>query len=393
MRLFSALFLLAIPALTSAPRFEPQTIAEGFGIGYAVITADVDGDENLDIVAINETQVVWFENPDWTPHVILDGKTEADNVALTAGDFDRDGAVDFAIGAAWRPSDTEGGGTLQWIRRKKDPRSPWRMFPIGAEPTLHRLRTGDVDGDGEAELIVAPLHGRSSSGPKWWEGRGVRLLVMRPGRKPKRANSWQTEYADFDNHLFHNFWLTPFDRDPALEIITASYEGITLLDRDQFGVWKRTRLGKGHEEGDGALGAGEVKLGTLSTGKRFLATVEPWHANHLAVYIEPGTPITEWPRRVVVDELGAGHALWPAELDGERGEELIVGWRGKGEGDFAKPGLAVFFPGRDWEYEVIDSGGMATEDATAADLDGDGRVDVIAAGRATSNVKIYWNRE
>ncbi len=35
---------------------------------------------------------------------------------------------------------------------------------------------------------------------------------------------------------------------------------------------------------------------------------------------------------------------------------------------------------------------MACEDALAADLDGDGRSDIIAGVRATHNVKIYWNR-
>jgi hypothetical protein len=34
---------------------------------------------------------------------------------------------------------------------------------------------------------------------------------------------------------------------------------------------------------------------------------------------------------------------------------------------------------------------VATEDLAAADLDGDGRVDVVAVGRATHNVRIYWN--
>jgi ubiquinone/menaquinone biosynthesis C-methylase UbiE len=35
---------------------------------------------------------------------------------------------------------------------------------------------------------------------------------------------------------------------------------------------------------------------------------------------------------------------------------------------------------------------MACEDALAADLNGDGRADIVAGGRATHNVKIYWNR-
>jgi hypothetical protein len=41
---------------------------------------------------------------------------------------------------------------------------------------------------------------------------------------------------------------------------------------------------------------------------------------------------------------------------------------------------------------TVDAGGMATEDLTVADLDGDGRPDIAASGRRTSNVKIYFNR-
>ena len=40
----------------------------------------------------------------------------------------------------------------------------------------------------------------------------------------------------------------------------------------------------------------------------------------------------------------------------------------------------------------IDDNKIACEDLKSADLNGDGKLDIIAAGRATKNLVIYWNR-
>ena len=40
---------------------------------------------------------------------------------------------------------------------------------------------------------------------------------------------------------------------------------------------------------------------------------------------------------------------------------------------------------------LVDDNQMATEDIRAADLNGDGKLDIIAAGRASHNLKIYFN--
>jgi hypothetical protein len=44
-----------------------------------------------------------------------------------------------------------------------------------------------------------------------------------------------------------------------------------------------------------------------------------------------------------------------------------------------------------WPKLVIDDGGVAVEDLVAGDLNGDGRIDLVAGGRATHNVRVYEN--
>ena len=45
-----------------------------------------------------------------------------------------------------------------------------------------------------------------------------------------------------------------------------------------------------------------------------------------------------------------------------------------------------------WIVHTIDDSSMACEDITAADLDGDGKNDLIVSGRRSKNVIIYWNQ-
>jgi hypothetical protein len=45
-----------------------------------------------------------------------------------------------------------------------------------------------------------------------------------------------------------------------------------------------------------------------------------------------------------------------------------------------------------WSRQVLDDGGMAAAGCAVADLNGDGRQDVVCVGTATANVKWYENR-
>jgi hypothetical protein len=141
-----ALGMLLGSAKAQSPRFQPREIDPHAGeICYAVTVADVNGDRKIDVVAVTEDAVVWYENPGWRRHDIIRGATVRDNVCIQPHDIDGDGRIDFALGAGWRPPDTKNPSTLQWLGR--DQQGRWHVRPIHFdEPTLHRLRWGDVQG-------------------------------------------------------------------------------------------------------------------------------------------------------------------------------------------------------------------------------------------------------
>src|SRR3989442_2955549 len=93
-------------------KFRMLELTEKLSVGYAVICVDVNGDGKKDIVVVDTTRVIWFENPTWKMHTIISGLTKPDNVCIDAYDIDGDGKIDFAVGADWKPFNTKSGGTL-----------------------------------------------------------------------------------------------------------------------------------------------------------------------------------------------------------------------------------------------------------------------------------------
>jgi hypothetical protein len=263
---------------------------------------------------------------------------------------------------------------------------------------LHRVRWGDVSGSGKPQLVVAPLQGRETKGPDWGQGQGVRVLVKSIPADPF-GSPWPTEVAEDSLHTVHNLQLIDLDGDGKDEVVLAAWEGVFVLRRDPAGKWSKVRIGSGNQENKPFKGASEVKVGRLRDGKRYVATIEPWHGFQVVAYTPPKSGEGLWDRRVIDEPVQWGHAVWCADLDGDGDDEIVIGQRdpNKSAGSTPKgPGVYVYDPkaGSDplsFDRHVIDDGGVATEDLVAADLNGDGRPEIVAGGRATHNVKIYWN--
>jgi hypothetical protein len=387
-------------AVAVFPHFRMQEIETGLGVGYAVLLVDLNGDGKKDIVVVDQRRVVWYENPTWKRRTIIEGQTKPDNVCIDAYDIDGDGQLDLALGADWKPFNTkEGNGTLQWLKRGKKLDEPWTLHPIGTEPTVHRIHFADIDGDGKAELVVGPLMGRNSTqGKNWMDGLPVRMLAYKIPKDPIH-DRWVPEVIDESLHVVHNFWPIPSASGKGMDLLTASYEGVNLLTHDVSGKWTRRHLGEGNQANPNKnRGSSEIKQGKLKNGRPYIATIEPWHGNQVVVYTPPVDPAKGlWERHVVDDRLLWGHAVWCADLDGDGDEELIIGVRDNlSDQSQERRGVRIYKAldetGAKWARQIIEDGGVAVEDLAAADLDNDGRIDIVAVGRQTHNLRIYWNQ-
>jgi len=379
------------------PHFRMQEIETGLKVGYAVLLVDLNGDGKKDIVVVDTTRVVWYENPTWKRRTIIEGHTRPDNVCIAAHDIDGNGRLDLALGADWKPFNTKSGGTLQWLKRGRTLDEPWTMYPIGEVPTVHRIRFADIDGNGKPALVVTPLMGQNSTSKNnWMDGAPVQVLAYRIPKDPTR-DRWVPEVLDQSLHVVHNFWPIPSARGKGMDLLTASYEGVNLLTHNGADKWSRIQLGAGNQANPKSnRGSSEVKEGTLKGGRKFIATIEPWHGNQVVFYTQPKDPKLLWDRHVLDEKLKWGHAVWCADLDGDGGDELIIGVRDDLSKDpKERRGVRIYKAldgtGATWTRHFVDPGGVAVEDMAVADLNNDGRMDIVAVGRQTGNVRIYWN--
>jgi hypothetical protein len=367
-----------------AVHFKAHEIAE-FPAGYQLTVADVNADGRPDVIALStdKNTVEWFENPGWQRHPVAQ---TAKNIDLAPRDLDGDGRPELALAYGFYFSNPSRGGELAWLKMSS-PDQPWSIHPIANNPVTHRLRWGDFDGDGRFELVHAPVLGPGSKGAR--DPKPVKLCAYR-APQDLAGGKWQAWMIDQSLTVVHGISVSDLDGDGRHEILAASYEGITRFDFEgsaASGVWRKTAVSRGAAPASQAPGASrgtsEVAPGKLTTGKPFLAALEPWHGNQVVVYTGPSMA-GPWERRVLDDTLREGHALAVADFDGDGQDEIVAGWRAAGGG-------VVLFQSKDagksFQRSVIGDH-VPAEGVAVADLNGDGRLDlVVSAGR---NNRILW---
>ena len=358
------------------PTFVEHTVATGLKGGYQVVVADLNRDGKPDLIALASgmPELVWYENPTWTRHVIAGNLSQMINLVVL--DSGRRPLIVLASGFSNEAKHSP--GIVSLLEPDDDLLRPWKIREIDRLPTSHRLRLADIDGSGSKVVVNAPLTGSEAAGPDY-RGR-TPLVYYRPGE-------WKRQLIGDDNEgIMHGIHVIDWDGDGRDEILTASFVGIHIYRHGRDGSWSRTELAKGDPAPWPKCGASDVAVGSLGQS-RFLCSIEPWHGNQVAVYREEKR---QWVRRVIDDRYVDGHTIHAADLDGDGRDEIIAGYRGKGGGLYIY--RAEDPAGNRWARHILDVGGIAAASCAVADLNGDGKPDIACIGSASANLKWYENR-
>jgi hypothetical protein len=319
-------------------------------------------------------------------------------VGLDAGDFNTDGKLDLVAAS--------GSGPPQIVLQDPLDRTSWSRSPLQGRSGGYFVRAADFDGDGQDDLAVADpgstayfVHGNGDgtfANPKalpararWitvgdWDGDGDLDLAtdqsdvsIRLGDGNGNFSLGQTIAASA-----HAIEAVDYDGDGRADLAVGWATGITLLRNvgagrfdakrgpiSTFGPVRTMAVGDLNGDGKGDLAVTWDESSTVAAGVS--RGNGEYQRTLLVSYSAPQTPAI-------------------GDLNGDGKEDLVMTTR-------RSPGLSVYLGAGDGTFlkqpVLFGPIGLGPMFFLGRDLDGDRRLDAIAAETEASSLTLFWGRE
>jgi hypothetical protein len=312
------------------------------------------------------------EGISFTEHLLKDGYGYA--FGVVAADLDKDGKLDLTS------VDTV-GNALYWFANDGTGKFTVHVIAKDEPGWLERHAVGDVNGDGHLDVVAVKNLARELV---WFENPG----------KPRMGGPWKKHVLAQNFYRAYDVALADFNGDGRLDVAASSFVGNELAWFENPGIhdgraWTKHLLDSKIGETRTVRVAdfnGDGKPDILGTA--VLGNLVAWYEN-------PGKANAPWVKHVIDDRTPYPVHGQPVDLDGDGDVDVVMALgmhRAPGSKEtnqvvwyenVGKPGK-----GTQWKKHVIGELPFAFE-AVAADLNGDGKPDVVATAWGPQG-KLVW---
>lgn len=325
---------------------------------------DINGDGIAEVIIPSSKggPLVWYEYPKWTKHIIAPSGTWSCSACVV--DMDGDGDGDILI------SDWSDNNRIEWYENPLPKGNPaidqWKQHIIGS-PRAHDIDLGDIDGDGLMEFVT-----------RWKDEEGSKFYIW----KQNADGSWVNRFVDCP--AGEGITLGDIDNDGKLEIIIGGrwYKSCGDIIKDS---WKESIYANWSEDA-------VVKTGDINNDGRIEIVLTKTEETYKISWFEvPSNPEDKWIEHIIDNSIDCAHSLAICDIDGDGNLDIISAEQHHSIGKR----IIIYYnkgKGLEWEMQVI--GNTGSHNLCVADIDGDGRADIMGANWTGSYqpIEVWLNR-